>query len=65
MIPIIAGLTAGPTGAVAAPLVVTRVIGALIFCAAGVIAGTAVEGIMDSYGGAVATGSVCATLQSI
>ena len=52
-------------GAIAAPFLVTAGIGALGFTAAGITAGSTAAGIMSAYGGTVASGSICAVMQSI
>ncbi|KAI9104669.1 hypothetical protein DFS34DRAFT_589790 [Phlyctochytrium arcticum] len=51
-------------GVVAAPVLATAAISAAGFGAAGIVAGTPAAALMSTYGGAVATGSLCATLQS-
>ncbi|KAG0380332.1 hypothetical protein BGX24_008898 [Mortierella sp. AD032] len=53
------------TGAIAAPVAVPLVVGAMGFGAGGIVAGSWAASIMASYGGAVASGSVCAVLQSV
>ncbi|KAF9152707.1 hypothetical protein BG015_004843 [Linnemannia schmuckeri] len=64
MIFIIVGFDAGLIGAIAALFVITVIIGALGLGVMSITAGTAAAEIMASYGGAVDSGSACATLQS-
>jgi len=52
-------------GAVVAPFALTTGLGALGFTAAGITAGSYAAGFMSSYGGTVASGSMCAALQSV
>ncbi|KAF9988524.1 hypothetical protein BGZ65_000594 [Modicella reniformis] len=52
-------------GVLAGPLIVTGAIAGLGFGAGGILAGTPAAAIMASYGGTVASGSLCAVLQSI
>jgi len=52
-------------GAVAAPYLVPFVVGGLGFTAAGIQAGSLAASMMSWSGGAVASGSVVATLQSV
>lgn len=58
-------LIATGAGLALSPFLVTAIVGALGFGAAGIVAGSPAAAIMASYGGAVTAGSVCAILQSI
>merc|ERR1711902_12252 len=59
------GLLGAGVAVVAAPVVVPAALGAAGFTSAGIAAGSAGASMMSTYGGAVGTGSVLATAQSI
>lgn len=58
-------LAAGIAGAVLGPVAVVGAITWAGFTASGIVAGSWAAGFMASYGGAVASGSACAVMQSI
>ncbi|KAI8596686.1 hypothetical protein EDD21DRAFT_387500 [Dissophora ornata] len=59
------GIAAVVTGVVTAPTAFVATVGMLGFGALGIGAGSWAAKFMASYGGKVAAGSACATLQSI
>ena len=60
-----AGVAAGAAGVVAAPAIATAAVGTIGFGPGGIAAGSTAAGMMAAQGGAVATGSIVAAMQSI